>query len=328
MQITESEVLYRPETPELRFLPEGPYTIDASTISWVGIQHGATSTVGSINLLNLVSGRDESYQLPGRPGFAFPTDQPGVFVAGVEREVGLFDKRSRQWEPFVTNVDAGVTNTIINDGMVFEDNLIFGCKELEFKTKKAGLYLWRAADRRLIQLRDDQICSNGKAVTRDSTGLLQLIDIDSPSKTITRSQLNIEAGTIGEPQIVVDLTSDEVFPDGMILTPDHKSLIVALYDPGDPRFGAARQYRLSDGQLEAIWTCAGSPRVTCPQLISHKGRVRLVLTTAVEHMSAEQQQRHPNAGCLFIADTPFTELGDQPVFRCPKNLFEQTSRES
>jgi hypothetical protein len=43
--------------------------------------------------------------------------------------------------------------------------------------------------------------------------------------------------------------------------------------------------------------------------------VRLLLTTAVEHMPVEQQQRHPNAGCLFIADTPFTSLGDQPVFR-------------
>jgi hypothetical protein len=103
----------------------------------------------------------------------------------------------------------------------------------------------------------------------------------------------------------------------MILTPDHRSLIVALYDPGDPAFGAARQYSLRDGSLETIWTCNGSPRVTCPQLVEYNGRIRLVLTTAVEHMSPEQQLRHPNAGCLFIGDTPFESLGDQPVFHTP-----------
>ena len=108
---------------------------------------------------------------------------------------------------------------------------------------------------------------------------------------------------------------EEVYPDGMILTPDHSSLIVALYDPGDPSCGAARQYSLTTGTLEAVWTCPGSPRVTCPQLVLHEGRVRLLLTTAVEHMTVEQQQQHPNAGCLFIADTAFTSLGDQPVFR-------------
>ena len=117
---------------------------------------------------------------------------------------------------------------------------------------------------------------------------------------------------------VVDLTSEDVFPDGMILTPDRASLIVALYDPGDPNAGAARQYNLATGMLETIWTCPGSPRVTCPQLIDYQGRVRLVLTTAVEHMPPEQLLKHPNAGCLFIGDTAFSSRGDQPVFAMPQ----------
>ena len=317
MQIIKTDVLFRPPSAELRFLPEGPYAADAGQVSWVGIQHGADSTVGSINILNPDTRTSESFELPGRPGFAFPTDRPGVFVAGVERQVGLFDIHSRQWMPFVSQVDEDVSNTIINDGVVFEDHLIFGCKELEFRTKKAGLYLWRRSDQQLIRLRNDQICSNGKAVIRDGSGGLQLIDIDSPSKTITRSPLDIHSGWIGEPQVIVDLTSEGVFPDGMILTPDHQSLIVALYDPGDPPYGVARQYRMSDGKLESVWTCSGSPRVTCPQLIRHQGRIRLLLTTAVEHMDSDQQQRHPNAGCLFVGETSFVSLGDQPRFRCP-----------
>lgn len=319
MKTIEAEVLFRPDSPALRFLPEGPYWLGNDSMSWVGIQHGATSTIGSLNILNLRDGQNTSHVLPGRPGFAFPTDRAGVFVTGVERELGLFDVSSGRWTRLAADIDSKVRNTIINDGVVFEDSLIFGCKELEFKTKKAGLYLWRRSDRKLISLRDDQICSNGKAVTKNADGTLSLIDIDSPSKTITRSRLDIAAGTIGEPEKLIDLTSEEVFPDGMIVSPDHQSLIVALYDPGDPTFGSARQYRLADGELETVWTCAGSPRVTCPQLVRHHGRVRLVFTTAVEHMPPEQQERHPNAGCLFIADTDFDSLGDQPVFPVPKS---------
>jgi hypothetical protein len=48
-----------------------------------------------------------------------------------------------------------------------------------------------------------------------------------------------------------------------------------------------------------------SPRATCPLLIRSGGAMKLVITTAVEHMPAEQQAIHTNAGCLFIADTPF-----------------------
>lgn len=317
MMMTETQVLFRPDSDALRFLPEGPYWLGADSVSWVSIQHGAGVRVGALNCLRLSTGVNESFQLHGRPGFAFPTNSHNVFVAGVEREVGLIDLGAGRWTPFIRDVDSTVSNTIINDGVVFDGNLLFGCKDLEFRTQKAGLYLWRRSDRRLIQLRNDQICSNGKAVIPGDGGLHWLYDIDSPSKKITRSILNLSSGSLGEPQTVVDLTAGTVFPDGMILTPDHKSLIVALYDPGDSRFGSARQYSLADGSLEAIWTCPGAPRVTCPQLVMHEGRVRLLLTTAVEGMPDEQLKRHPNSGCLFIGDTSFTSIGDQPRFEIP-----------
>lgn len=317
MKTVETEVVFRPDSDALRFLPEGPYSLGAGRVSWVGIQHGADSTNGSINILDLTSRTNQSFELPGRPGFAFPTDRPGVFVTGLERSVGLFDTGNGQWSPFIENLESDVSNTIINDAVVFGDNLIFGCKELEFKTKKAGLYLWRRSDRATIRLRSDQICSNGKAIIRNSDGTLTLFDIDSPSKQIISCDLDLASGRIGKPTVVVDLTSEPIFPDGMILTPDHRSLIVAMYDPGDPQFGVARQYGLANGQLEAVWTCPGSPQVTCPQLVEHDGRVHLLLTTAVEHMTAEKRAKHPNAGCLFIGDTSFTSIGDQPIFPCP-----------
>ena len=312
-----AELLLNPGTDALRFLPEGPYQLGGGRFSWVAIQHGAESRVGSLNVFDLNTGHNQTWGLPGRPGFAFPTETPGAFVVGLERTVGIFDTRDNSWRPFIEGIEHDVENTIINDAVVFEDNLIFGCKELEFKTPKAGLYLWRRSDGRTIRLDREQICSNGKAVVRNPDGTLTLYDIDSCTRRIVRRPLNIEAGELGSAETVVDLTAEEIFPDGMILTPDHQSLIVALYNPGDPDAGEARQYGLQDGMLQAVWKCPGSPRVTCPQLVEQAGKIRLVLTTAVEHMSAEQSERHPSAGCLFIADTEFSSAGDQPTFGNP-----------
>ncbi len=309
-----AEVLLRPESDALRFLPEGPYpTTRSGELSWVGIQHGVDSRVGSLNLLMLESRKNHSFVLPGRPGFAFACDDGLTFVVGCERSVGRFTPQTGAWEVFCEGVDSDVENTIINDGMVWEDNLIFGTKDLEFKTKKAGLYLYRGADSKLIRLRDDQICSNGKAIRNTGSGL-ELIDIDSPTRQIASYALNIEAGTLGARKVLLDLTADPAVPDGMILTPDGKGLIVSMFHPGQATEGETRHYDLASGNLVTVWRTPGSPQNTCPILVAMGGRVVLVITTAVEHMDAAKQAACPNAGCLFIGQTDFDKPTLMPIF--------------
>jgi len=235
-------------------------------------------------------------------------------VIGAERRVGLFDSQSGKWTDLIDGIDTAVDGTIINDGVVFAGGLIFGCKDLQFQDKKAGLHLWRTSDRQLIQLRSDQICSNGKVVIGEGDKV-KLLDIDSPTKTVVEYSLDVTAGTLSEPRVVVDLRDGDVFPDGMVLTPDGQDVIVAIYNPNDAPFGEARQYDLGSGELVAVWRTEQSTQVTCPLLIEHEGSVKLVLTTAVEHMSPERRKHNPNAGCLFIADTPFASLPEQPVFQ-------------
>ena len=308
-----TRLLFRPETAEQRFLPEGPYPFGASGLSWVSIQHGVDQTVGSLNLLDLTTGTNRNVPLPGRPGFAFPTNRDGEFVIGLEHEIGLFQIDDTSWTPLTETLETGVEGTIVNDGVAFGGGLVFGCKDLNFAEKKAGLYLWRRSDGQTIKLRDDQVCSNGKVIIGDGD-IVTLLDIDTPTKQVVRYSLNVAAGELSEPEVVVDLTSGDDFPDGMIATPDGQSVIVAFYNPNDVDFGAARQYSLRDGSLEAVWTVEKSPRVTCPQLVRIGGSVKLILTTADEGMTPEQQARHTNAGCLFIADTDFDNVPDTPAF--------------
>jgi sugar lactone lactonase YvrE len=126
--------------------------------------------------------------------------------------------------------------------------------------------------------------------------------------------LDVERGSVTEIRTAIDLTAGSVFPDGMIVTPDGRSVIIAFYNPEPAPFGEARQYSIATGTVEAIWRTPGSPQVTCPRLVSHEGKVKLVLTTAVEHMTAERQTDAPQAGCLFWGDTTFTELADEIRF--------------
>jgi sugar lactone lactonase YvrE len=312
-----TRLLFRPGTAEQRFLPEGPYPCGDGLLSWVSIQHGVDQSVGSLNLLDLSTGTNQNFPLPGRPGFAFSTNRAGEFVIGLERQVGLFRIEDASWTPLTDMLEDGVDGTIVNDGVAFAGGLVFGCKDLKFAEKKAGLYLWRRSDGRTIKLRDDQICSNGKVVSGRGD-VVTLLDIDTPTKQVVRYSLNVSAGELSAPEVVVDLTASDDFPDGMIATPDGQSVIIAFYNPADVDFGTARQYSLRDGSLEAVWTVDESPRVTCPQLVRIDGSVKLILTTADEGMTPEQQAQHTSAGCLFIADTDFDDVPDTPVFHVPE----------
>ncbi|EMI52145.1 SMP-30/gluconolactonase/LRE family protein [Rhodopirellula sallentina] len=295
-----------------RYLPEGPSALTVpGWMSWVAIQHGVSVERGSINLLDLNTNTNHSFELPGRPGFAFAiaddqsTSIPTRFVAGIERSLGIFDATTQTWETFCDGVDEDVENTIINDGIVHGDDILFGTKDLEFADQKAGLYLYRGHDRRLIRLRDDQICSNGKMIRKTSEGRLKLIDIDSPTKKIVQYDLDIDEGCVGSAETLVDLTDELGVPDGAVLTPDATGIIVSIFLTDVAPHGETRWYDLATSQLRGVWQTPGSPRNTCPALIPFEDTWRIVITTATEGMSSEDQQRCPNAGRLFIADTDF-----------------------
>jgi len=302
MELRSTELLYLPPSDALRFLPEGPYPMGGDSFSWVAIQHGPNAKVGSIHVFDLNTKTDVAYELPGRPGFAFATNK-GNFVVGCERSIGIYSIASKSFRPFIEGIDSDCTGTIVNDGVTWDGNLIFGTKDLEFRTKKAGLYFWRGRDSKLFRLRSDQICSNGKCVVRVEPGHIELLDIDTPTRRVVAYRIDTELGKIESERVVVDLSQDPGFPDGMTTTLDGKSIIVSLYNPNPAAFGRTVQYSIADGSTQQVWHTLGSPQSTCPQLIVWKGRVWVIVTTAVEHMPTERRSESPTAGGLFLGET-------------------------
>lgn len=310
-----SKPLFEPGQEELRFLPEGPRLLQnhpagAGLLGWVAIQHGADQREGSLNVLHLDTGENQSMTLPGRPGFFCETTRPGIVLVGLERRLVYCDLCTGSVEE--TGIEAtDDPRVIINDGLAVEGGVLFGTKHLAFEEPIAGLYYFDSATRGVHRVLDGQICSNGKVLMRDSDGAT-LVDIDSRPKTITRYRLDAALRVVREQSLLAEPAGLPGFPDGLRPAPDGGSVIVAFYNPDAVSDGVAQQRSLADGAVLAEWIVPGSPRVTCPELIQWRGQVKIVFTTAVEGMPAEIRAIAPAAGSMFIADTPFTTVPAPP----------------
>jgi hypothetical protein len=74
-------------------------------------------------------------------------------------------------------------------------------------------------------------------------------------------------------------------------------------------------YDLATGELKCTWQTVGSPQNTCPALVRVGGDLKLLITTAVDNMTSEDQLKCPNAGRLFLADIEIDDLGG-PLSDC------------
>jgi len=312
---------YKPESEDLRFLPEGPRVLQNfggadSLLGWVAIQYGAAKLRGSFNLLNLETRVNQTFELPGRPGFFAETSRSGVVVVGMERRLVLLDLKTGGVEE--TGIDVtGDDRVIINDGIPIPGGLLFGTKHLEFNQKIAALYRYDCSSKRVVELVGKQICSNGKFFlespgSQDNTDGPMVIDIDSPPKTISRYVFDTDFQKVLQHSLVTPPESLPAVPDGMRPGPDGSSIVVAYYNPDPVDTGLAQEIRLSDGAVLTEWTFPGSPRVTCPEFAELDGKVCLIFTTADEGMDDATRAISPQAGTLFYAETPFESMPEPP----------------
>jgi sugar lactone lactonase YvrE len=308
---------FTPASEELRYLPEGPRVLQnhpaagsRNLLGWVAIQHAADLPVGSMNVLDLDTGENRNYPLPGRPGFFAETDRPGVVLLGLERRLAYLDLSDGRLEETGLQV-TGDERVIVNDGLAVEGGVLFGTKHLEFSQPIAGLYFFDAATRRLHTVLDGQTCSNGKLLRREAGGAV-LIDTDSTPKTITRYRLDAGLSRILERSLVVAPGALPAYPDGMRPAPGTDSVVVAFFNPEAAPDGVAQQLSLADGSVECEWRIPGSPRVTCPEFVRIGSEVKLLFTTAVEGMPDAVRRIAPGAGAMYLADTPFQTMPPPP----------------
>ena len=200
--------------------------------------------------------------------------------------MGLFDLSDGSWNVLIDGVDAGVDNTIINDGWAIGSQLIFGTKDLEFATKKQDFIFIMAHLMNLSNFDPTKSAAMEKALLTDDQGRHRLLDIDSPTRQLVSYPIDLKTGQLGDAEVVIDFTGDPAVPDGAVLTPDGTG-IVAMFRPEVAEFGETRLYDLQTGNLLTTWQTMGSPQNTCPAFVRVDGKLKLLITTAVEHMSDE-----------------------------------------
>jgi sugar lactone lactonase YvrE len=325
----EASVYFTPPTEDLRFLPECPrilrnYPDRGSKLGWVAIQHAVGSHEGSINVLDLASGSNESFPLRGRPGFIAETTEPGVVLVGFEQQLAYFNLCTGVLGDTIARIPAS-RNVIINDGLAVDGGVLFGTKDVQFSEPIAALYYLDFATHEVRPILKEQICSNGKFLCRDDEGAT-LIDVDSKPKRISRYRLDSKLERIIESSLILSPESLSAFPDGLRPAPAYggslegESMLVAYYNPGPRSNGLGQQVRLDDGAVLCEWIVPGAPRVTCPEFVELDGKVKVLFTTAVEGMPPEIRRIAPASGCIFIAETPFVCGMPAPPPLVPANL--------
>jgi sugar lactone lactonase YvrE len=317
---TEARVFVRFDSEEDKFLPEGPRIVPAGPgghrgpLFWVNIQTAPDATRGNIHARIWSSPGVTTTPQPSRPGFLLPTDDMLRLIVGRGKELGILSYTTGHWQPLATIPDPN-PRTIINDAEIVPGGkaIVFGTKDTKFADTIANLYLFTVDDNRVSLLVDRQLCSNGKVFASDDRGLI-LFDIDTPTKKVTRYRLDVTTRTATPDGVAIDTAGIPGFPDGMCDCGDG-SVIIAFYNPEPVAAGKAIRFDLATGRAVGEWTTPGSPRVTCPCLVSRPDGVKLVLTTATEGMPADQRARCPDAGNLFIADTGFASCPVPEVVR-------------
>lgn len=297
---------FQPAEEKLRYLPEGPRLLADGRLGWVAINHGDGSDTGSVNVLDLASGKNRSIPVPGRPGFFAETTTKDTVLCGMERRLVLLNLATGE----VTETGVAATadeRTIINDGLAVPGGVLFGTKHLSFSEPVASLFHFHAGTGRVEEVLGGQICSNGKFFHEDV-----LIDIDSQPRTITRYAMYQGTWKVRERDVVIAPGKLPGVPDGMRPTASGDSVVVAFYNPDEVADGRAWEIRLSDGEVLTEWVVPGSPRVTCPEIALIDGKVMLILTTAVEGMPAGTRAKAVEAGTMFIAETDFAEAPARP----------------
>ena len=313
---TPATIFHEQQSEAERFLPEGPRAVNLEgreAIAWVNIQTATDATGGQIHV-RFWDGEHRTYVQELRPGFLFPTDRVDTLFVGREKEVGLLHLTTNVFHP-LANIGDPSPRTIINDGEIVPGGraVVFGTKDIQFADTIANLYLFTLDDNKLTLLADGQTCSNGKFFVRDAGGL-NMYDIDTPRRNVVRYRLDLAARRLRDATELLDIHEQQGFPDGMVDAGDG-TVIIAFYNPDPVAEGRAVRFNLTTGVAIEQWTTPGSPRVTCPLLVSHEGSVRLVLTTATEGMPDEMRTTCPYAGNLFWAKTSFESVPTPEVIR-------------
>lgn len=187
-------------------------------------------------------------------------------------------------------IESDKTDNRCNDGKCdAAGRLWVGTMHVEAKLNEGALYCY---DDSLQKKISNTSVSNGICWTNDSRTMYY---IDSFDYNIKAYDFDLNTGNISNERVVVSITDNEHTPDGMCMD-EEGMLWVAMWGGF-----AVHRYNPFTGN------CIGKVMVDAPLVTScalgGNNMQQLFITTAKKGLNAEQLQKYPLSGSLFIVDT-------------------------
>lgn len=268
--------------PSQCFLGEGPIWIARlGCFFWVDIENG------NLHRYHLATEQLEIRNFPHRLAVVLE-GQNGKLILGLDRKLVRYDWETQEVEELCA-VEADMTLNRFNDGKVDpKGRICIGTLSTLFTEGAGSLYRIDAALKPEVQLKNLTI-SNGMAWTADQQ---KFYFIDTPTKKIQEFAFDPETGEIEFRRIAVDIPEGLGFPDGMCL--DREGMLWVAQYAGS---GVYRWNPKTGELIEKIDLPV--PHVTSCCFGGENLDV-LLITTAQENLSAEDMEKYPQSGDVFL----------------------------
>jgi sugar lactone lactonase YvrE len=253
-----------------------------------------------LHTLDPASGAHRILPMPGRVG-CFALRERGGLVLAMEQGFTFFDPETGEIET-LSEPEAGLADHRFNDGRCDPAGRFLAGSMNMARTAASG-QLWRLGpDREAARLADGVTVANGLAFSPDGKLMYWA---DSPAETVYVFDYDAETGTPSNRRVWLEKGPAPGRPDGAAVDSDGCYWSARWLGGAVVRFTPA-------GRIDQIIRLPVSRVTMCafggPDLRT------LYITTAREGMSAEDLEREPLAGGLFVAE-PGVQGLPEPVFR-------------
>ena len=213
--------------------------------------------------------------------------ESGGFIAGLEHGIAFIDDEKILLQR-IADPEENLPNRF-NDGKCDGAGRFWaGTMAISEEENQGSLYVMEP-DLTLKKKIENVSISNGLAWSADNTIMYY---IDSPTRYVFAFDYDIKTGDIDNQRVVVDLTNESGYPDGMTIDEDGM-LWIAFYDGWrvtryDPTTGNILQH--IELPVANVTSCT----------FGGENLNDLYITTASKNMSEDALQQQPHAGKLFV----------------------------
>lgn len=251
---------------------------------------------GCISWLDIINGKIHQYHTNTKTYDVFNVGemvgcivprQGGGFIAGLENGIAFIDIENNTIK-HILNPEEDLNNRF-NDGKADAAGRFWaGTMALSEEENKGNLYML-STDLSLQKRIENVSISNGLAWNADSTVMYY---INTPTNYVFAFDFNNETGEIDNQRVVIDLTHEQGFADGMTI--DEEGMLWIAFYGG---WRVARYDPVTGKLLQQIELPVAN--VTCCTF-GGKNLNDLYITTAGKGLKEEDRAQQPDAGKLFV----------------------------